>query len=931
MSKACALPFHKHVRLPGPVYINPPSPCPSAPLLFNLHPRTITFYLSSTHQPTTLHIIYRPAIHLIFSSHHNTRTRYNALTNDAHHNMDGADKAHDAPETSATTDVPVINPPPQRFAPTAVMQSPQSPNTTVLPMISSIGNAVPTKRKASEPPVSRDNGSSTTYPMSPRSSVEPSHEENGFMTTPPTTDSKKRKSKDEASTVRLGKSLSLCQQVEQLKYELKKDDIKHADQAKNEPYKPAKTKGYKDRGERTASGLAIDQPEFDIYRQVFPLIARYLEDKVQEIRTRFGALKDGEVEAILSKCVEYAETKTTMELMNIIVWGPAGNGKSTILRCLLNDRNAVLARSSGQSSTNVKHQYFFTEKSQDEPYRAVVEFRSETELRSIVEHQVDKIFAYQHQISPDEDDRKPQDVDQIKLAKKELKSSLDVLAGFTVRPGVIPGDLGFDSPTALEIFVGDKRFRESAIKEEVVQCAKATLELHRTEGGEFTSKSLSGLLNACLKYSSPIKGQPLAPWMLVKQISIGIPAFVLENSVGFADVPGILDTNHIRRLAANDAFDSCSVVILVHNYSRAADSTLMEESLRKCVSADKNVILVVTHIEIAAKDGDKFWGDTEEEDELMLGDELTDPALQQLMCELRKTKGDLAQAEDADDDDETDRETVKGLRTQCSELKSRIYKRRLVVKRTFIVKQLQEQHAELQLHFNGRADKQLSVHCTCGPEYEIHMKGYEGNEAPELSVEETEVPELRKGIRSQRANMMVQRLEDAINRNGLGRVLNAFEYYCDRSTLELGSLVKQFVIEPKDEFTSQCDKLSTKLGRDVETIMEAAENHAREVSKKHGKALHEEWAELRPSTYRAFCEKGGEHRLRDGENLMMVSWNEKIVARLKDLITTTFKNILQKVNFGKAELLRRVDGFLNHIVTNMKGMEQYPSARIRCG
>ena len=40
------------------------------------------------------------------------------------------------------------------------------------------------------------------------------------------------------------------------------------------------------------------------------ILFKYLEDKVQRIRTECGGLEDGEIDAIMSKCAQFKEVET---------------------------------------------------------------------------------------------------------------------------------------------------------------------------------------------------------------------------------------------------------------------------------------------------------------------------------------------------------------------------------------------------------------------------------------------------------------------------------------------------------------------------------------------------------------------------------------------------------------------------------------------
>lgn len=846
---------------------------------------------------------------------------------DSDHDMDAADRVHEAPGLTATDDVPVDNDPRQRVAPTAVMQSPQSRNTSVPPKSLNFGDSCLGKRRATAPPISREESGSTAYPSSPQYLPEPSSENNGGMPTPPAEYTKKRKTTLESEGVEhdsLGHfddGLFVSQRSLVQRLEMQEEQMRA-----NAPIPPtiARTKygvkPYSDRVEKTTSGLAVDSLDFDIYCRQASLIVKYLEDEVQRIRTQYGGLQDGEVDAILSKCVQYKQVDRRKQLLNIIFWGPSGHGKSTILRCLLNELDAAFASSSVQGCTNVKHQYLFTETLRNGQYEAVIEFISKTALHSIVEHHVETVLAYKRLKSPGGDDEDPlaPNTDRDEPDVTERDSSLDILAGLTIRPGR-GSEIG--SRSQLELLVNSEDYKKSAIKEKFVRYANNTFQETVGEGKIVkTAQSLEELRDEYIKYARPTDGQILAPWLLVKQIAIGLPAFVLANSISLADVPGIFDTHQVRRQAANDSFEKCSTVVLVHKYERNETSTQMNDSLRKCVSANKNVIVALTHIEDAAKSDCKFLGDSESKDQLTLGLELKDGILKQQTCELRQIKRELTQAEDEDDsEDGVISPKVRELNAKCTETKARIYKRSIAIKRELIAVSLQKEHEKIQIDFNGRADKTLSVHCTCGPEYETHMKGYHHEDTPELSVQETGVPALRRELRSLRAEMMIQDLEDTINHKGLARVLNALQFYCGRSKLERKKLIEHLVAEPKEQFTFDFDELSEKLVVDFEAIMEFARSQARQTSKTRGRFLHEKWAKLHHSTYRGFCQNFGNHRQKVGKDLKMMHWNLDIADEMRDLVVDTCKEILRTFEISKTEFVERVDGLLNGMIVKLKG------------
>lgn len=408
------------------------------------------------------------------------------------------------------------------------------------------------------------------------------------------------------------------------------------------------------------------------------------------------------------------------------------------------------------------------------------------------------------------------------------------------------------------------------------------------------------------------------------------------------DVPGIFDTDQIRVRTATDALESCDTVILTHRYSRITDSEFLPKKLRECALAGKNVFLDITRIDEAADADSINLGENEEKDNRILGaDERKDSELQQLLKDLRKQKHDLEQARDEQNDSDQDdgasdtreagedSQEIRTLEADGRKLSDLINKRRLLVLKDSITKRMQEKYREIQIKLTGGARKELSVHCTCGPSYESHMKGYSRNERPRLTIEETGFPRLRGELRALRANEMLRVLADATDQKGLARLLTALHLYCISSKLKRKKDIQPYVTKPMDECTSLTDKIGKDLESGVGNIMESAKEEGIEDLTHELLSLLENWSQMHHATFRAFCNFKGHHRLKDGKHTHKVSWNDLIFEKLEEAIDDAFEKSDEKIKDSKQKLLALVAELMNGIIQNLKG-KPIPRRKSRC-
>jgi hypothetical protein len=360
------------------------------------------------------------------------------------------------------------------------------------------------------------------------------------------------------------------------------------------------TKKYNDSVEIKASSHPVNRPEYPVICKQLREIQEFLINAAENIRTDTGGLNDAEVSTILNKCAQYKDVDSRC-ILPIILYGPAGSGKSTVLRCLLNNAKAAATDGGDKSCTNVKHEYISPSPEDSHPdgqYRADVHFFSEDVLRQVTKDKVSEIVKNKEYYDDSEDEG-----DNLELSK-DLKAET---SGKPKTDLKFLGDWIFgkdpkskiESREDLERVLFDEDIKTEAKSKLVFKrvCASLILYGADTRLRTFYAKSLSQLHNDVSMFPGPVEGGDDGPWKLVDRISVYMEALVLRNWVRLVDVPGTSDTDETRTNAACNAVNNSSASLLVHSYDRISHSALLKDLLKKSLR-NEYVSLVVTKMEI---------------------------------------------------------------------------------------------------------------------------------------------------------------------------------------------------------------------------------------------------------------------------------------------------------------------------------------------
>ncbi|KAH0151514.1 hypothetical protein KCU67_g10231, partial [Aureobasidium melanogenum] len=297
----------------------------------------------------------------------------------------------------------------------------------------------------------------------------------------------------------------------------------------------------------------------------------------------------------------------------------------------------------------------------------------------------------------------------------------------------------------------------------------------------------------------------VSPWPLIKKITFGLDSPMLNDGIILMDLPGVHDLNSTRRRIVSKALAACTHYLVVAQISRArGDDTVTKyftEGHKKKGSG--RVIAAITHSDRI--DGD-MPNDIVEQQKQM----------QEIKQKILKITGELDQIR-------TKKKTAtkkerfeifekeEDLHLQLNDAESAHESSKIMIRNKRTVKSLRRTY--LYLTGDQRA---LPVFCVSNNAYEQYQMGFERPDRPVLTLEDTEIPKLRRHLRlvtgEGRFNYAKFHYEAQ-----LPSLLSSVEIWCFKTHMKRRNEMEDIVLEPRETCEQAIQDFFTQIRAYIET------------------------------------------------------------------------------------------------------------------
>ena len=571
-----------------------------------------------------------------------------------------------------------------------------------------------------------------------------------------------------------------------------------------------RTLPYNDEWEKESSRLAVDQECFGKAESLVPVICDVVTAKADVLRSK--GYNDEEIVNIAKKLKDlrfveksYPRSKPTGCL------GVTAAGKSTLMNCLISQENIAAECDEGESGTSVIQELVMAEVDQMETFKAVVYYHPNRKIEAFVKRHFQTIHDFQNL------DTEDLDTDEYSSWKADYETALTFFYTLLCERDE------FMSADATLAYLNSATSRDDDVM--LGQLNTWVLEYLTTlKGGEgatvVQANTMREVNRELAKFKGPAKtgiGGPrsASPWPLVRIIKTQLRARILSEGAVLADLPGLSDTNKLRVQATRDYIKNCDTVIIVHPILRIQSQDTVWKEVHECIRNGKqgNLIIVCTKVDDIKHSRER---DVSSDDRKVL-EKLRSEA-DHLAAEIAELEDELQAAEeneDADVDYKSINRRLKATKTMRAGKETEWREENIAIRNRRNIDAIQ---AGFRKAVND-PDAKVPVFCVSNTIYQQHMKGFDNDNPPDLTVEATGIPDLRKhlfeipAIRKHRA---LQKL----GQRTLPRVLLALEMQCCKTRLERKQDIECKVVKPLNDFKDELHTLKALLKRNYEAAMQ---------------------------------------------------------------------------------------------------------------
>ncbi|KAH9826396.1 hypothetical protein Tdes44962_MAKER03528 [Teratosphaeria destructans] len=649
--------------------------------------------------------------------------------------------------------------------------------------------------------------------------------------------------------------------------------------------------------EKELSRLAVDQPCFEQAEKLVRESCDIVIVKAEALKGQGYA--DEEIATIIKKLkkmrfpkLQYPQPKPVGFL------GDTAAGKSTLINSLLSKDNVAAESDEGSSGTSVIQELRVSELDQIDAFKAEVLLQRQRDIDLTIVKHFEDIYDFLFA-------EKDLDHDESTKLRDDYSTAIEFFTTLLCHREEIK-----DTTTAAAFFskahARDDAVMIQELKESINEIVKAACPL------DFKANSIAELNKVLARFKGPIKTSPALPslWPLVRKIITFVNARILSEGAILADMPGTSDVNKLRVQATREYLKTCDVVVIAHPIPRIQSQDSVWSNVLECVRSGKqsNIILVCTKID------DFNHNRTREavsDKEAACLQELK-YAADKVAMEIKELDADIVDAEDDGD----------------SELGTKLNKKRraLVLERAKaeakwqeanILMRNQRNEPALQQKFREitRSNATLRVHYVSSQVYQEHMRGYDQNKPPQLSLEATGIPALRQALFERPAKQKMASLK-LLGSKTLPRVLLAIEMQCSKSRLERKQDVEVKVVAPCNGFQKLVTSLKTELKRACEDVLDNTILQCEAGWKSEARRHHDSWVKYKYARYAAFLRRDGVWKAPGKKEVS--DWTAAINEISAEDFTAAFRAFWLRYDGIKVDFLGHADALLQNLEADLK-------------
>ncbi|RMY13686.1 hypothetical protein D0867_07381 [Hortaea werneckii] len=631
------------------------------------------------------------------------------------------------------------------------------------------------------------------------------------------------------------------------------------------------TPPYDEEREKDSSRLAVDQPCFAKAEKLVPVICDTVISVADALKSK--GYDDNEISNIVAKLKKLRWVKESYpENRPVGFLGDTAAGKSTLINCLVSQENIAAECDEGDSGTSVIQELSMADIDQLQPFKAEVHYQSPKTITAYIKKHLQNIYDFHHLSTEDVDN------DECDVYQNNYDTALTFFNTLLCERDE------FKTPAATQEYFRNANSRddENILSQLKLWIRDYLKSLNRCEGATVVEGNTMTEVNRKLAiFKGPSKSgvdglHAASPWPLVHNITTHLRARILSEGAVLADLPGVSDTNKLRVQATREYIQGCDTIVIAHPILRIQSSDSVWSNIKDCIRSGKqsNLIIVCTKI-------DDIQHSRERE---MSSDD------HKVLEKLREEEGELAakiadleyKLEEAEENRDPDYMPInldlKAARMNRAKKQAEWKERNIVIRNRRNIAVIQAKFQEAVRDPGA----QIQVFCVSNTIYQKHMKGYDNNNPPDLTVEATDIPRLRRHLFEVPAKRKLGALLKHCQRD-LPRVLLAMDMQCCKTRLERKQDIECKVIKPFKDFKTALGTLSANLKRNYENAILFEFHWLNEA-----KALHERWVKYKYPRYSAFCRHDGEWK---DASKKTIRWNDQIVEIFADDMQNAFAQI----------------------------------------
>ncbi|TIA52430.1 hypothetical protein D6C77_08504 [Aureobasidium pullulans] len=550
-------------------------------------------------------------------------------------------------------------------------------------------------------------------------------------------------------------------------------------------------------------------PQCPIYHPSYKIVKEKLAEMIELLHQPLyeSTYTDNNVEGLKSLLKKRSEARFPDEVRIALV-GDMASGKSSLINSLLSV--GILARKGdvGTSCTWVIQEFRSTLPKQSTPFRAEIEYYTETELESVITFLFKEAYASMpssdtgsevHEIDDEFDNRSISGFTSIKTIHALFCDRPECASEEAITEFIREASSETDPNIIQKMLVWSKELLRKYVK---ADDGLVTVVEHTTT---------QGLLQKLRDYTfngvdeDEFAEVVVSPWPLIKKITFGLDCPMLNDGVILVDLPGVHDYNSTRRRTVAKALAECTHYLVVAQISRAQDDDTVTKYFGEGYTkkGSGRVISAITNSDRI--DGDSRTGNAAQQKQMEEGKEKIlsiTGELDQVRAK-KRTATRQERFEIFEKEEELHRDLHDAEAAQVS------YK--IMIRNKKTVMSLRRTYRYLT-----GDQRALAIFCVSNKAYEQYQIGFDRTDRPVLALDDTEIPKLRRHLRLATGE---GRFNDALfhYETQLPSLLTSFEIWCSKHHMKRRRELEDIVLEPKEACETAIHNLFVQIRANIET------------------------------------------------------------------------------------------------------------------